>query len=189
MPNLTTDPVVIAAQIVTSIQTIISRSTNPVDKALISVTKIHAGNAHNVIEDEVVLGGTVRTFKKETSENIEKKIKNISRGIAKANGGEAIIEYQRKYPSTINSKEKSIFAGSIAKELVGEKNVITDVEPSMGGEDFSYLLNEKPGAYLYIGQKDGNHENYLHTTKYDFNDNLLCLGANYWVNLVKNFFK
>ena len=75
------------------------------------------------------------------------------------------------------------------KQLVGEKNVHTDIDPSMGGEDFSYLLNEKPGAYLYIGQKDENHEAYLHTTKYDFNDNLLCLGVNYWVNLVKNFFK
>ena len=189
MPDLTIDPIVISSQIVTALQTIISRVTNPVDKALISVTKIHGGSAHNVIDDEVILGGTVRTFKNETRENIEKKIINISKGIAKANGGEAEVKYTRKYPSTINSKEKSIFASNVAKELVGEENVNTDIEPSMGGEDFSYLLNEKPGSYLYIGQKDNDHENYLHTTKYDFNDNLLCLGVNFWVNLVKNCFK
>ena len=188
MPNLTTDPVVIASQIVTSIQTIISRSTNPVEKALISVTKIHGGNAHNVIEDEVVLGGTVRSFKKEISNNIEQKIIDISKGIAKAHGGNAEIKYIRKYPSTINSKEKSIFAGNVAKELVGEENVNTEIEPSMGGEDFSYLLNEKPGSYLYIGQKDNNHKSYLHTSEYDFNDDLLCLGTNFWVSLAKNFF-
>ena len=154
MPNQTIDPIIIASQIITLLQTIISRNINPVEKALISITKIHGGSAYNVIDDEVILGGTVRTFKNETRENIEKKIINISKGIAKANGGDAEIQYTRKYPPTINSKEKSIFAGNVAKELVGEENVITDIEPSMGGEDFSYLLNEKPGSYLYIGQKD-----------------------------------
>ena len=189
MPDLAVDPVIIASQIINSLQTIISRITNPVDKALISVTKIHGGSAYNVIDDEVQLGGTVRTFKNETRDLIEKKINDTAKGIAIANGGEAKIQYYRKYPATINSKNESIFAGNVAKELVGEKNVVTEIEPSMGGEDFSYLLNEKPGSYLYIGQKDDNHKAYLHTTQYDFNDNLLPLGVNYWIELVKNFFQ
>jgi len=189
MPDLAVDPVVIASQIINSLQTIISRIINPIDKALISVTKIHGGSAYNVIDDEVKLGGTVRTFKNKTRDLIEKKIHDTAKGIALANGGEAEIQYYRKYPATINSKNESIFAGDVAKELVGEKNVVRDIEPSMGGEDFSYLLNKKPGSYLYIGQKDNNHNAHLHTTQYDFNDNLLPLGVNYWIELVKKFFQ
>ncbi len=189
LPHLAIDPIVIASQIVLSLQTIISRFLNPVDNALITVTKIHGGSAYNVIDDEVVLNGTVRTFKKEIRDKIEKRINETAKGIAKANGGEAEVVYFRKYPPTINSKKESVFSSIVAKELVGEKNVQMDVEPSMGGEDFSYLLNEKPGSYLYIGQRDSNHKDYLHTTKYDFNDDLLPIGVNFWVNLVKNFFK
>jgi len=189
MPDLAVDPVVIASQIINSLQTIISRIINPVDKALITVTKIRGGSAYNVIDDEVKLGGTVRTFKNKTRDLIEKKIHDTAKGIALANGGEAEIHYYRKYPATINSKNESVFAGDVAKELVGEKNVVRDIEPSMGAEDFSYLLNEKPGSYLYIGQKDDNHNAHLHTTQYDFNDDLLPLGVNYWVALVKKFFQ
>ena len=188
IPDLAIDPVVISSQVILGIQTIISRNINPVDKALISVTKIHAGSAYNVIDDEVSLGGTIRTFKDDTRKIIEKKITETAKGISEANGAKAEIKFNRLYPATINSKEKSQFAASVARELVGENNVFTDVEPSMGGEDFSYLLNEKPGSYLYIGQKDENHNAYLHTTKYDFNDNLLPLGVNFWVNLVKKYF-
>ena len=191
MPQLAVDPVVIASQIVIAVQTIISRSINPVDKALISITKIHGGTAYNVIDDEVKLSGTIRTFKPETRSFIEKKMKEISEGIAKAQGGGVNIEFDlvNKYPATINSKKESEFAASVAKKVVGEENVITDIDPCMGGEDFSYLLNEKPGSYLYIGQGDNNHSAHLHTTKYDFNDNLLPLGVNFWVDLVKNYFE
>ena len=189
LPHLAIDPVVIASQIVLSLQTIISRFLNPVDKALITVTKIHGGSAHNVIDDEVILSGTVRTFKPSIRDQIERKIKEIVKGFANANGGDSEVVYIRKYPPTINSEKESIFASNVAKELVGEKNVQMDVEPSMGGEDFSYLLNEKPGSYLYIGQGDVDHKDNLHTTKYDFNDDLLPIGVNYWVNLVKNFFQ
>jgi len=189
LPHLAIDPIVIASQIVLSLQTIISRFLNPVDNALITVTKIHGGSAYNVIDDEVILNGTVRTFKQEIRDKIEKRINETAKGIAKANGGEVEVVYFRKYPPTINSKKESVFSSIVAKELVGEKNVQMDVEPSMGGEDFSYLLNEKPGSYLYIGQRDSNHKDYLHTTKYDFNDDILPIGVNFWVNLVKNFFK
>ena len=190
-PQLVIDPIIVASQIVTAIQTIISRSTDPVDKALISITKIHGGTAYNVIDDEVKLSGTIRTFKPETRSFIEKKIEEIANGIAKAHGAGANIEFDliNKYPPTINSKKESEFAAKIAKKMVGEENVNTNIDPSMGGEDFSYLLNKKPGSYLYIGQGDENHKAHLQTTKYDFNDNLLPIGVNYWVNLVKNFFK
>ena len=189
-PHLVIDPIIVASQIVNAIQTIISRSTDPVDKALISITKIHGGTAHNVIDDEVKLSGTIRTFKPETRSFIAKKIEEIANGIAKAHGAGANIEFDliNKYPPTINSKKESEFAAKVAKSIVGEKNVNTAIDPSMGGEDFSYLLNKKPGSYLYIGQGDENHKAHLHTTKYDFNDNLLPLGANYWVNLVKEYF-
>ena len=189
-PQLVIDPIIVASQIVTAIQTIISRSTDPVDKALISITKIHGGTAYNVIDDEVKLSGTIRTFKPETRSFIEKRIEEIANGIAKAHGAGANIEFDliNKYPPTINSKKESEFAAKIAKKMVGEENVNTNIDPSMGGEDFSYLLNKKPGSYLYIGQGDENHKAHLHTTKYDFNDNLLPIGVNYWVNLVKEYF-
>ena len=188
IPQLVIDPIVAASQIVIAIQTIISRTINPIDKALISVTKFHAGSAHNVIDDQVILGGTVRTFKKETRINLEKKIEELSKGIAEANGAKIEFHYSNGYPPTINHKKESQFAANVAKKLVGEKNVLTEIQPSMGGEDFSYLLNEKPGSYLYIGQNDVNHKANLHTTNYDFNDNLLPTGVNFWVNLVKEFF-
>ena len=190
IPQLAIDPVVIASQIVLAVQTIVSRSTDPVDKALISITKINGGTAYNVIDDSVKLGGTIRTFKPETRSFFEKKLKEISSGIAKANGAEAEVDFHltNKYPPTINSKKESEFASNVAKKVFGDSQVDTDIDPSMGGEDFSYLLEKKPGAYLYIGQGDDNHKAHLHTNKYDFNDNLLPVGVNYWVELVKEFF-
>ena len=189
-PHLSIDPVVISAQVISAAQTIISRSTDPVDKALISITKINAGTAYNVIDDQVKMGGTIRTFKKNTRSYIEKRLKELCSGIAAAHGAEIKIQFDlvNKYPPTINSKKESIFAANVAKGLVGEDKVITDIEPSMGGEDFSYLLEEKPGTYLYLGQGDDNHKAHLHTTKYDFNDNLLPVGVNFWVELVKKYF-
>ena len=188
IPDLGVDPVIIAAQIINAVQTIISRVTSPIDKALISITKVHAGSAYNVIDDEVFLGGTVRTFKEKTRILIQNKLNDTAKGIAQANGGDIEFIYKPGYPPTINTKDESIFASEVAKNLVGDKNVVTDIEPSMGGEDFSYFLNKKPGSYLYIGQKDDNHKAHLHTTKYDFNDNLLPIGVNFWVDLVKSFF-
>jgi len=190
IPQLAIDPIVIASQIVLAVQTIISRSTDPVDKALISITKINGGTAYNVIDDSVKLGGTIRTFKSETRSFFEKKINEIASGIAKANGADAEVEFHltNKYPPTINSKKESEFAANVAKKIFGEPNVNTEIDPSMGGEDFSYLLEKKPGSYLYIGQGDENHKAHLHTTKYDFNDNLLPIGVNYWAELVKEYF-
>ena len=136
------------------------------------------------------MGGTIRTFKKETRSYIEKRLNEICNGIAEAHGAEIKIQFDlvNKYPPTINSKKESIFASNVAKDLVGEDKVITDIDPSMGGEDFSYLLEKKPGSYLYLGQGDSEHKAHLHTTKYDFNDNLLPIGVNFWVDLVQKYF-
>ena len=188
IPDLAIDPIIISSQIINAIQSIISRVISPIDKAVISITKINAGSAYNVIADEVFLGGTVRTFKSETRELIKSKLHDTAKGIAISNGGDIDFKYMRGYPPTINTKDESIFAGNVAKELVGINKVNTEVEPSMGGEDFSYFLNHKPGSYLYIGQKDKEHQAHLHTTKYDFNDNVLPIGTNFWVNLVKSYF-
>ncbi len=190
MPQLTIDPIIIASEIISAIQTIISRSKNPIDKALISITKINGGTAHNVIDDIVTFGGTVRTFKPNTRSLISKKIEKISKGIARAHSAKAKISFDliNKYPPTINHEKESQFAANVAKNIFGKDKVITDIKPSMGGEDFSYLLNAIPGSYLFIGQKDNKHEANLHTTKYDFNDNLLPIGVNYWVNLVREYF-
>tara|TARA_Y100001970_G_scaffold250560_1_gene322424 strand:+ start:2274 stop:3452 length:1179 start_codon:yes stop_codon:yes gene_type:complete len=190
IPQLVIDPIVIASQIVLAVQTIISRFTDPVDKALISITKINGGTAYNVIDDSVKLGGTIRTFNPKTRSFIEKKINEIANGIANANSASAEVDFDltNKYPPTINSKKESEFAANVAKKVFGDSNVNTNIDPSMGGEDFSYLLEKKPGSYLYIGQGDSNHKAHLHTTKYDFNDNLLPIGVNYWVELVKEFF-
>ena len=189
-PHLAIDPVVISAQVISAVQTIISRSTDPVDKALISITKINAGTAYNVIDDQVKMGGTIRTFRRETRAYIEKRLNELCKGIADAHGAEIKIEFDlvNKYPPTINSKEETKFAANVAKDLVGDDKVITDIDPSMGGEDFSYLLEKKPGSYLYLGQGDEEHSAHLHTTKYDFNDNLLPIGVNFWVDLVQKYF-
>ena len=188
-PQNTVDPIVISSQIILSIQTIISRFISPVEKALISITKINGGSAYNVIDDKVVLNGTVRTFNPDIREKIEHKIQETSKGIAKSYNGDAEIIYKNKYPPTINPKKETIFATNVAKELVGDNNVFENIDPCMGGEDFSYMLNKKPGSYLYIGQQDKDHNSYLHTSNYDFNDNLLPIGVNFFVKLVYNFFK
>tara|TARA_Y100001970_G_C14255391_1_gene874982 strand:- start:1605 stop:2783 length:1179 start_codon:yes stop_codon:yes gene_type:complete len=190
MPQQAIDPIVIASQIVLAIQTIVSRATNPLDKALISITKIHGGTAYNVIDDNVTLSGTIRTFKADTRRFFEKKLEEITKGIAKASGANADVEFDliNKYPPTINSKKETTFALNVAKKVFSNENVYTEIQPSMGGEDFSYLLEEKPGSYLYIGQGDQSHQANLHTTKYDFNDNLLPIGVNFWVKLVSAFF-
>ncbi len=189
MPDQTIDPIIIASEIILSLQTIVSRYINPIDSAVLSVTKVHGGSAYNVIDDETVISGTVRTFKPKIRDLIEKKIKENSLAISKMHNGKAEIIYNRSYPPTINSDKESDFAANVAKELVGKENVNTNIDPSMGSEDFSYMLNKKPGSYLYIGQKDIKHSANLHTTKYDFNDDLLPIGASFWVKLVQKFFQ
>lgn len=182
MPHEGTDPVVVAAQLVTAFQTIVSRNTHPLESAVISVTQIHGGDTWNVIPDEVVLRGTTRTFKPEIQDLVERRMREVAENVCAAHGARMGWRYERRYPATINAGRETETAASVLAEIVGEENVRRDVLPSMGSEDFAFMLQEKPGSYVWIG--NGGSAN-LHNAAYDFNDDILPLGASYWARLVE----
>jgi hippurate hydrolase len=187
MPHLTVDPVVITAQVISALQTIASRNTIPVDAVVVSVCSMETSQTgvFNVIPDFVKLIGTVRSFRPETRTLAETRIKEIVSGIAKAMGGSAEIDYNRGYPSTINSEREAIFAAKVGERVFGKNNVFTDAEPTMGGEDFSYMLQARPGAYVFLGQGGGPNNCFLHNPGYDFNDDVIPLGAGFLAALVE----
>jgi hippurate hydrolase len=185
MPHTGIDPVVISAQIVTALQTIASRSVHPVDASVVSITQIHAGDTWNVIPAEVVLRGTVRSFRPEVRDALEPAIRRIAEGIAKAHNGSATVWYERGYPPTVNTAEEAEIAARTAIDVVGETNVDRNPTPTMGGEDFAFMLEQKPGCYIWIGNGPGDNERVLHSPHYDFNDEILPIGASYWARLVE----
>jgi amidohydrolase len=182
MPHTGIDPVVTAAQIVLGLQTIRSRTTHPLDGAVVSVTQVHGGDAVNVIPDEVVLRGTARAFKAEVQDIIESGIHRIAEGVAAASGATVRVRYERRYPATVNSPAETEIAAGAAAEVAGEPNVLRDYTPSMGAEDFAFMLQAKPGCYVLIGNGESAS---LHNSHYDFNDEALPLGASYWARLVE----
>lgn len=192
LPHNGLDPVPIACQLVQSFQTIITRNKKPVDAGVISVTMIHAGEATNVIPDSCELQGTVRTFSLEVLDMIERRMKEISEHTCAAFGAICEFEFVRNYPPTINSANEAAFAAKVMTDIVGVGNV-TAQEPTMGAEDFAYMLQAKPGAYCFIANGDGSHREMghgggpcmLHNPSYDFNDDLIPLGATYWVRLAE----
>ena len=183
MPHTGIDPVVTAAQITLGLQTIRSRVTHPLDGAVVSVTQVHGGDTWNVIPDEVVMRGTARSFKPEVQDQIENGIRRIAEGVAAANGAKVRVTYQRRYPATVNSPAETDIAVAAAAEVAGEKNVDRNYTPSMGAEDFAFMLKAKPGCYILIG--NGEKSASLHNSHYDFNDDVLPLGASYWARLVE----
>jgi hippurate hydrolase len=187
MPHLTVDPVVITAHIITALQTIASRNVNPVDAAVVSVCSMQTSQvgAFNVIPDAVTLVGTVRTFRPETRQLAEERVREIVASVAKALGGTAEIDYQRGYPATVNTEREALFAAKVGEKIFGKDNVLTDGEPTMGGEDFSYMLLARPGAYAWLGQGGGPLSCFLHNANYDFNDEVIPLGAGYLAALVE----
>lgn len=182
MPYQTIDPIVIASQIVAAMQTIVSRNADPIESLVVSVTKFHAGDAYNIIPETAQIAGTVRTLKKEMAELAEKRIRAIVEGVAAAGGAQAVMDYDSNYPVTFNHAEETRFAGEVAKAVAGEPNVETDMPPVMGGEDFSYMLNARPGAFMFIGNGDTAG---LHHPAYDFNDEAIPHGISYWVKLAE----
>jgi hippurate hydrolase len=190
MPHTGVDPVPVACQMVQGFQTIITRNKKPVDAGVISVTMIHAGEATNVIPDSCELQGTVRTFSIEVLDLIESRMRQIAHSISEAFDTECEFEFDRNYPPTINSPAEAEFARRVMHGIVGEGNVMPQ-EPTMGAEDFSYMLQAKPGAYVFISNGDGTHRHMghgggpctLHNPSYDFNDELIPLGGTYWVEL------
>ena len=182
----TIDPVVVAAHIITAAQTIVSRSVRPIDAAVVSICAVQAGDlgAMSVIPGEATLVGTVRTFSARVQAQVEQRLTELCTAIAGGFGATATIKYERIYPATINTAPEAMFAADVAESLVGAKNVERSMEPSMGAEDFSFMLQKKAGAYLRIGQ-DVREGAFLHNSRYDFNDEILPLGAALHAGLIE----
>jgi amidohydrolase len=194
LPHNGIDPVPIACQMVQAFQTIISRNKKPIDAGVISVTMIHAGEATNVVPDFCELQGTVRTFSIEVLDLIEARMKQIAEHTCAAFEARCEFEFHRNYPPTVNSASEAEFARQVMAGIVGEERAIAQ-EPTMGAEDFAYMLQAKPGAYCFIANGDGGHREMghgagpcmLHNPSYDFNDDLIPLGATYWVRLAEQW--
>ena len=188
-PHRGIDPVVIAAEIVLALQTIASRSTDPLQASVVSVTWVRGGFTHNVIPESVTLSGTTRAFLPEVQDMIERRIRQIAEGVALAHGASADVDYYRRYPPTVNWPEETVIAAGAAAEVVGPDNVARDVEPMMGAEDFAWMLRERPGAFIMIGNGAGEGNCMVHNPRYDFNDAILPIGSSYWVKLVERVLK
>ncbi|MDF3215697.1 amidohydrolase [Mesorhizobium sp. M7A.F.Ca.CA.001.09.2.1] len=182
MPHGTIDPIVITSQLVGALQTIASRSTDPVEAVVVSVTKFHAGDAYNIIPETAEIAGTVRTLRKEIAKKSEERIRSICDGLATAFGARIEVDYQANYPVTFNHAEETVFAGDVAMSVAGDAHVHRGIQPVMGGEDFSYMLEARPGAFIFIGNGDTAG---LHHPAYDFNDEVIPHGMSYWVKLAE----
>jgi amidohydrolase len=197
MPHLTIDPILIAVQIVQGLQGIVSRTRNPIDSAVLSVTMLHAGDATNVIPDVAKIGGTVRTFDESVTDLFEQRIRQVAALTAEAHGAKTTVDFQRTYPPTVNHPAQAEFAASVADGIVGADRVVRNVDPTMGAEDFAFMLRARPGAYLFIGNGDGVHRESghgagpctLHNASYDFNDELIPIGGTFWVKLAEQFLR
>jgi hippurate hydrolase len=181
-PHLGNDPVIIATQMVQALQTIVARNVDPMSAAVLTVTAVHAGKAYNVIPQDAQFYGTVRTLDREVRDLVISRIKSLVKGIAKGYGAEVDIGIKEGYPVTVNHQKQTDFAAGVAQEIVGDSRVETDRMPTMGGEDFSYMLLERPGAFIWIGNGDSAG---LHHEEYDFNDEALPVGSSYWAKLAE----
>jgi amidohydrolase len=185
MPHQGNDPIVAAAALVQAIQTITSRTLDPLDAAVVSTTLFHAGEAYNVIPDRASLSGTVRAFSATVQSRIEARLAALCRGIGDAHEVRIDMTYRRGYPPTINTPEEAALCARVAAGLVGAEQVELDARPSMGAEDFAFFLERKPGCYVWIGNGPGEGGCTLHNPHYDFNDDIIPVGAAYWVRLVE----
>jgi hippurate hydrolase len=186
-PHLGTDPFVAGAQIVTALQAIVSRNMDPVDSGVVTVGFMKGGSAYNVIPDELHIGGTVRSFRPQTQDMIERRMGEIVRGTTAACGCTATFSYRRGYPPTVNHATEAEFACDVAAEIAGGDKVNRNVSPTMGGEDFSYMLQAVPGAMVWLGNGSGEGGCYLHNPKYDFNDSAAPYGVSFFVRLAERF--
>ncbi len=181
-PHKTIDPIVIGSQIVNALQTIASRTVDPLASVVVSVTKFNAGFAHNIIPEQAVLAGTVRTLMPEVRDLAEQRIKQISESLGSAYGAKIRVSYGRNYPVTVNHRQETVHALAAAANVAGESQVSGELDPMMGGEDFSYMLLARPGAFIFIGNGDTAG---LHNPAYDFNDEAIPHGISYWVKLAE----
>ncbi len=188
LPHFTVDPIFIGAQMVSALQGIASRNADPLDSLVVTVTQFHAGDAINVIPQSARLVGTVRALKKETRDMAERRIRETAQGVAAALGGSAEIDYalSRAYPVTVNHPKETALAVAVAKTVAGGKNVDPDCPPIMGGEDFAFMLEARPGAFIFMGNGDTP---YCHHPAYDFSDEAIPYGVSYWVSLAETLLK
>ena len=185
MPHLTIDPMVIGTKIVDAYQTIVSRIVDPIEPAVLSVTQFHAGDAYNVIPNEVHISGCTRCFSPRVQGQLETEMKRIATEICNAWGATCEFKYERRYPPTINSEQEAQLASDVAIEIAGADNVNLSPKPAMGSEDFAFMLQEKPGAYIWIGNGDGEGSCMVHNPGYDFNDEILPIGASWFVRMAE----
>jgi amidohydrolase len=185
LPHTTIDPIVTSAHIVTALQTLVSRSTNPTDSAVVSITCMQGGTAHNVIPETVRMLGTVRSFAPTVRDALEAGIRQIAEGVARSFGATATVQYTRLAPAVVNSAAESRLAAGAAAAVLGADQVLDHMEPVMGSEDFSFLVADRPGAYVLLGQADAPNPSMIHSPTYDFDDKLLPIGVSYWIKLVE----
>ena len=188
-PHHGIDPFVVGAQTVMALQTIPSRNVDPVDSSIISIGFMRGGSAYNVIPDELHIGGTVRSFRPEVRDLLERRMGEVARGTAALYGASAQLDYRRGYPPTINHADEAEFAADVAAEVCGAERVERNVSPSLGGEDFSYMLQKVPGAMLWLGNGPGEGGCLLHNARYDFNDSALPFGVSVLARLAERFLK
>src|SRR5450631_1980357 len=185
MPYTGKDPMLFVAQVINALQTIVARNLHPLDAGVVSVTQVHGGDTWNVIPQEVVLRGTVRTFKPEVQDLIEQRMRTIVAGVAATFDMTATLRYERRYPATVNAATETQNAIAAASAVVGAEHVDTDPTPEMGSEDFAFMLQKKPGCYVWLGAGTGADTPNIHSPHYDFNDDALSIGASYWVTLAE----
>jgi hippurate hydrolase len=185
MPHLGTDVVLAAASIAGALHRLVGRIIDPLDAAVLSITQIHAGETWNVIPQQAVLRGTTRSFKPAVQDALEMGIQHIARNTAAAHGCTADVRYDRRYPATVNDADATERAARAAALVVGEAGLQRDPSPSMGAEDFAFMLRERPGCYVWLGNGPTEGGRILHNPGYDFNDAVLPIGAGYWATLVE----
>jgi hippurate hydrolase len=182
-PHLTVDTVLVAAEIVGALQQIVARNVDPLDSAVVSITLIETGTADNVIPQTALLRGTARSLKPAVRDLVERRIAEVAEGVARLHGAKVNVRYTRDYPVLMNHERETDFALKVARDVAGEAHVNPTMVPVMGGEDFAFMLQARPGAFIFMGNGDTAH---LHHPAYDFNDAAIPFGASYWVRLVEN---
>ena len=184
-PHHGIDPIVVGAEIVSALQGIVSRATDPMKSAVVSVTQFHAGHTTNVIPESAILSGTTRAFREDVQNVIEQSMRRIAEGIAHAHGATVRVSYDRRYPATVNSLDETELSAHAAATVVGAENVLHNLSPIMGSEDFGWMLKAKPGCYIWIGNGTEEGGCHVHNPNYDFNDEILTIGASYWATLTE----
>jgi len=189
LPHQGVDPVHAAAQVVTALQSIVSRNIDPLHAAVVSVTRVHGGDAYNIIPDQVLLGGGIRCFDREVRELLKVRVAEVVEGVCTGLGARGAVDFVSGYPAVVNHPAAVGLAADVAAAIVGTENVDAEAPPVLGSEDFAYMLEEKPGCYILIGNGAGEGTCMIHNPGYDFNDDVVTLGATYWVKLAQAFLR